>query len=90
MDTKIITLILLGVVVSFVGLQSYQISSLKNTITGNVAGNIAGSSSGINTAGWTDNEKMNYEMHGTIPARAQTARVQTNNVPASSGMVGGC
>ena len=41
----------------------------------------------IDTSGWTENEIMNYEMHGTIPARFQ------GQVAASSsgvGMVGGC
>ena len=43
--------------------------------------------SAIDTAGWTANEKMNYEMHGTIPARAN---VKTLSAPAGTGMVGGC
>jgi len=41
----------------------------------------------IDTTGWTENEIMNYEMHGTIPARTQ------GKISASSGgtgMVGGC
>ena len=35
----------------------------------------------LDTAGWTENEIMNYEMHGTVPARAGSS---------SGGMVGGC
>jgi hypothetical protein len=38
----------------------------------------------IDTTGWTANEIMNYEMHGTIPARAGISS------GSSSGMVGGC
>ena len=46
------------------------------------------SSGNLDTTGWTDNEKMNYEMHGTIPTRLQ-GKV---SAPTStgSGMVGGC
>ena len=32
---------------------------------------------------------MNYEMHGTIPARAQ-GKVSASSASAGSGMVGGC
>ncbi len=41
----------------------------------------------MDTSGWTENEVMNYEMHGTIPARAQGSAPSTS---ASSQMVGGC
>jgi len=41
----------------------------------------------IDTTSWTENEIMNYEMHGTIPARAQS---NAPNSPAGAGMVGGC
>lgn len=47
--------------------------------TGNVA-----KSGKIDTTGWTENEIMNYEMHGTIPARS------SESSSSSSGMVGGC
>ena len=47
-----------------------------------------GSASGtIDTTGWTENEIMNYEMHGTIPARVGTTGASTGS---SGGMVGGC
>jgi len=62
--------------------------------TGIVSINLSGkavavdSSGNLDTTGWTANEKMNYEMHGTVPARLQ-GKV---SAPASSGsgMVGGC
>ena len=54
-----------------------------STLTGNV---VAGDSGKLDTTGWTDNEIMNYEMHGTIPARAQGKA----GASAGSGMVGGC
>ena len=50
--------------------------------------NIASANTGeIDTTGWTANEKMNYEMHGLIPARSQGSAPSTS---AGSGMVGGC
>ncbi len=41
----------------------------------------------IDMSGWTENEKMNYDMHGIIPARSQGGAPSTS---AGSGMVGGC
>lgn len=46
----------------------------------------SGLSGKIDTTGWTTNEIMNYEMHGTIPARA--GKISTT--ASSGGMVGGC
>ncbi len=43
----------------------------------------------IDTASMTANEKMNYEMHGTIPARFQ-GKVSPSSAPSGAGMVGGC
>ena len=41
----------------------------------------------LDTTGWTENEKMNYEMHGTIPARVAGS---ASGASGGSGMVGGC
>jgi len=41
----------------------------------------------LDTTGWTSNEIMNYEMHGTIPARVKGS---TSSASSGSGMVGGC
>lgn len=41
----------------------------------------------IDTTGWTTNEIMNYEMHGTIPARVGSSSASAGT---SGGMVGGC
>ena len=41
----------------------------------------------IDTTSWTENEKMNYEMHGVIPARAQGNALSTST---GANMVGGC
>ena len=47
----------------------------------------AGGTGKLDTTGWTENEKMNYEMHGTIPARAGVSGASAGS---SGGMVGGC
>ena len=55
----------------------FKVSSTGNSVN----------SGEIDTSDWTENEIMNYEMHGTIPARLQ------GKIAASStgtGMVGGC
>ncbi len=43
----------------------------------------------IDTSGWTQNEIMNYQMHGIVPARAQSGG-NVPSTPGGSGMVGGC
>ncbi len=48
---------------------------------------IGAASGKIDTTGWTENEIMNYEMHGTIPARVGASSTSTGS---SGGMVGGC
>ncbi len=55
-------------------LQSFQISSLKDGTTANAV-----QSAGADMGGWTDDEKMQYEHHGTMPARFQQTR-QTSQV----------
>ena len=58
----------------------YKASSL----TGNAT---AESSGKLDTTGWSENEKMNYDMHGTVPARL---RGKVASSASSGGMVGGC
>ncbi len=60
-----------------------------STITGNA---VAGGSGKLDTTGWSENEKMNYEMHATVPARLQgkVAASSTPSTSAGAGMVGGC
>jgi len=89
MNTQIITVVLLAVVVSFVGIQTYQISELKNPITGNTVSTATNNAGTVDMTGWTENEKMNYEMHGTIPSKA-ASRGGSSQGAAGTGMVGGC
>ena len=71
--------VVIGVLFLAVLFLTYKVSSLT--------GNAVTDSGKLDTTGWTENEKMNYEMHGTIPARAQGSTPSTS---AGSGMVGGC
>ncbi|MEX2016929.1 MAG: hypothetical protein WD876_00450 [Candidatus Pacearchaeota archaeon] len=49
-------------------------------------GNFVNSGGKLDISGWTENEIMNYEMHGTIPSRFQSTGAVTSN----NQMVGGC
>ncbi|MEK6950354.1 MAG: hypothetical protein AABX13_01370 [Nanoarchaeota archaeon] len=101
--------IAVGMVLIFSVLQSFQLSSLNkqvNQLAGKVAsaGSNTGStglSTGLDMSSWTENEKMMYEHHGTLPARlpAGKVNVQSENKNAKNGnekletlpaMVGGC
>lgn len=84
MNTQTVTIVLLAVIVSFVGIQTYQISILKNSVTGNV---VTSNTGAIDMTGWSENEKMNYDMHGIIPSRAKTSAGSSSS---TSTMVGGC
>lgn len=81
MDKKTWTLIvIIGVLFLAVLFLTYKVSSL----TGKV---VSGRSGKLDTTSWTENEIMNYEMHGTIPARVGSNSASTGS---SGGMVGGC
>ena len=75
MDKKIILWIVIGVLFVIALFLIFQFGA-----TGNVA-----KSGKIDMTGWTENEIMNYEMHGTIPAGAGSSTSSS-----SGGMVGGC
>jgi len=88
MNMQIVTVVLLAVMVSFIGIQAYQINGLKDSITGNAVSSSAVSNAGkIDMTGWSEDEKMNYDMHGIIPSRAKTSGGSPSSAPT---MVGGC
>ncbi len=62
-------------------IQSFQINSLKSNVKVGIS-----QSGGIDMSGWTADEKMMYEHHGTLPARVQGGAQSS----PSGGMVGGC
>ena len=81
MEIKDITLpIILGVVLIILVVQSIQLNELnKMLITG-----AATATGAIDMTGWTEDEKMNYDMHGVIPSKAN------GGSSAGASMVGGC
>ncbi|MBI2107139.1 hypothetical protein HYT57_04080 [Candidatus Woesearchaeota archaeon] len=87
MNTQTVTIVLLAVMVSFIGIQAYQINGLKDSITGNAVSPVISNTGKIDMAGWSEDEKMNYDMHGIIPSRAKTSGGSPSSAPT---MVGGC
>ena len=84
--------ILGGIIAVFVLMlfQTYQIGTLKGkiaTLSVQQAAISTGVQGAIDMSGWTENEKMMYEHHGTLPARSQANTQQSS--PGSE-MVGGC
>ncbi|MBS3164659.1 hypothetical protein J4439_04465 [Candidatus Woesearchaeota archaeon] len=60
--------------------QTFQLRSLEQRMTGLAVG---GQASGqLDMSGWSADEKMMYEHHGTLPARLGGG--------GASGMAGGC
>ena len=87
----IIGVLLMGAVI----VQAYNFTQINqvNSILEKQATTLSPSGSqgtgAINMSGWTDNEKMNYEMHGIIPARAQASATaspptNTNTAPTTA------
>lgn len=77
---KVLIGIGVAIVLAVLVIQTFQISSIKKVLSG-----ATGSASDrIDMGGWTENEIMNYEMHGTIPSRI------SGGASSGNGMVGGC
>ncbi len=84
MDKKLtIVTILVGILLVVSIVQFFQLNGVKSkaSATGAVTATVTNS---VNTAGWTEDEVMNYEMHGIIPARV----AESSSTGAS--MIGGC
>ncbi|MBI4095823.1 MAG: hypothetical protein HY438_03120 [DPANN group archaeon] len=81
--TNLVLIVVAVVLVLFAGAQAVQLAELR---AGGGAGAASASSGTLDMSGWTADEKMMYEHHGTLPARLQKQSV----APASGGMVGGC
>jgi len=78
MEKNILMLAAIGMLFLAALFLTYKVSNITgNTISANV----------IDTTSWTANEIMNYEMHGTIPARVQSS---SSSRSTGLGMVGGC
>ena len=84
-----LNIVVIGVAVFLVFGLTFQAFRAGSSANGaGVIGNAVSSNGQIDMAGWTENEQMNYDMHGTIPARLQGKNIQSS--PSTSGMVGGC
>ena len=80
---NIVVAILLGAVLIASVVQTFQLNELKNRMSTTGAATAMGAGP-IDTTDWTDNEKMNYEIHDIIPARFGEGG------SAGASMVGGC
>ena len=78
--------------INTIDLTSEKFRDFKASAISTSSGSPASSGS-IDTSGWSEDEKMNYEMHGIIPARVQqsTSSGSAGGVLANApDMVGGC
>ncbi|MBI4144386.1 hypothetical protein HY486_04010 [Candidatus Woesearchaeota archaeon] len=65
--------------------QAFTLGSIKNASPANPE---ITSSGKLDMSSWTEDEKMGYEHHGTLPSRLQGLQgLQGNSAPQ---MVGGC
>lgn len=76
-----INYVIIGVLVLLLVMSSVQAVKINKIKSAGV--NIGANTGALDTTGWTADEIMNYEMHGTIPARV-------GGGSSGSGMVGGC
>src|SRR3989344_824586 len=78
-----------GAITVFVLLLVLTSFGLAHIGTKDITGNAVSENSGeLDTTGWSENEKMNYEMHGTIPARIQ-GQVSASALSDGTGAVSG-
>ncbi len=79
---KYVLIIMVAALLLMSVVQSFQINSFKNMKP--TQNQITANAVSLDMTGWTEDEKMMYEHHGTLPARLQ------GNQQPSSNMVGGC
>ena len=102
------TLLLLSAVFVLLAVQSFFLAGSLNVLKEQTAktallagnGNVVLQAQGlqvqetgaIDMSGWTDNEKMNYEMHGIIPAKgnASQGNASPDALQGLPSQVGGC
>ncbi len=80
-------LVLVSLVVVLSIVQTFQIMALKTEAIESGAADTL-TSGALDMSSWTEDEKMMYEHHGTIPARFQSS--QATSKSSASAMVGGC
>ncbi len=68
-----------GIELNYINIASNKYGNVENQVTGNAVKSVEQ----IDMSDWTDDEKMQYEHHGILPARLQQGQKQ-------QAMVGGC
>ena len=79
--------VMIVIVLVLVFIQAFEVKQLSNQLSKQIAATSISANNGqVDMTGWTENDKMMYEHHGTLPNKITGNSV--NNNP--SGMVGGC
>lgn len=91
-DVKVYLLLaMVGLILIVSIIQSFQIRELKAKALTVSAGAVSGALGSLDMTGWTEDEKMMYEHHGTVPDRLKSkVSSATASASSGSGMVGGC
>lgn len=93
-DIKVYLLLaMVGLILVVSVVQSFQIRELKAkslAVSSAVVAATASASGSLDMTGWTEDEKMMYEHHGTVPERLKGKVSSPAAASTGSGMVGGC
>jgi len=89
MEKEILLVAIIGIILLISIIQAVQLNTIAAKIIGEASnGGLQGSSTGdVDTSQMTENEKMNYEMHGIVPERFSSGSSSLQSLP---NMVGGC
>ena len=88
MEKEILLVAIIGIILMIGIVQTIQLNALSAKIVGmsNIVSQ-ASNTQAVDTSQMTENEKMNYEMHGIVPARFSSGGSASQSLPD---MVGGC
>jgi len=90
MEKEILFAAIIGIILLIAIVQAVQLNSISAKIVGGTSNSVSQLSSpasgAVDTSQMTENEKMNYEMHGVIPERFGSGSA-SQSLPD---MVGGC
>ncbi|MBI5072207.1 hypothetical protein HZA99_00145 [Candidatus Woesearchaeota archaeon] len=81
---------LVGIVVVLSIVQTFQVRALNTKISEGAAALTGAATGAFDTSSWTEDEKMQYEHHGTVPARLKSTQSSSKSSSSAGGMVGGC
>ena len=88
MEKEILLVAIIGIILVIGIVQTIQLNALSAKIVGmsNIVSQ-ASNTQAVDTSQMTENEKMNYEMHGIVPERFSSGSSSLQSLP---NMVGGC